>query len=118
MAFIAAFIAVVTSLVGFPLAKLVAIISSAVSSILIIGASVMVTSMYQLLTRGINSTLEQAGISAGLGPRVLAASWLAVAFSSGIKGEVCTFDPLHDLWKRQHWKLHTPKHFPIIHRAS
>ncbi|KAL3468680.1 actin cortical patch SUR7/pH-response regulator pali [Aspergillus californicus] len=83
MAFIAAFIAVVTGLVGFPLAKLVAIISSAVSSLLIIGASVTVTIMYQLLTRGINSTLEQAGISASLGPRVLATSWLAVAFSVG-----------------------------------
>jgi hypothetical protein len=44
---------------------------------------VTVTIMYQLLTQGINSTLEQAGISAGLGPRVLAASWLAVAFSVG-----------------------------------
>jgi hypothetical protein len=44
---------------------------------------VTVTIMYQLLTRGINSTLEQAGISANLGPRVLAASWLAVAFSVG-----------------------------------
>ncbi|KAL2801631.1 actin cortical patch SUR7/pH-response regulator pali [Aspergillus granulosus] len=83
MAFITAFIAVVTGLVGFPLAKLVAIISSAVSSLLIIGASVMVTIMYQLLTRGINSMLEQAGISASLGPRVLAASWLGVAFSVG-----------------------------------
>ncbi|KAL2801655.1 hypothetical protein BJX63DRAFT_438605 [Aspergillus granulosus] len=88
MAFIAAFIAVVTGLVGFPLAKLVAIISSAVSSLLIIGASVTVTIMYQLLTRGINTTLEQAGISASLGPRVLAASWLGMAFSGGMKGEM------------------------------
>lgn len=98
MAFIAAFIAVVTGLVGFPLAKLVAIISSAVSqqvkcevhaddaqvsSLLVIGASVTVTIMYQLLTRGLNSTLEPAGISASLGPRMLATSWLAVAFSVG-----------------------------------
>ncbi|KAL4918116.1 hypothetical protein BDW62DRAFT_210812 [Aspergillus aurantiobrunneus] len=59
MAFIAAFIAVVAGLVGFPLAKLVAIISSVV-------------------------TLEQAGISASLGPRMLAISWLAVAFSVGL----------------------------------
>ncbi|KAL3468727.1 actin cortical patch SUR7/pH-response regulator pali [Aspergillus californicus] len=83
MAFIAAFIAVVTGLVGFPLAKRVAIISSAVSSLLVIGASVTVTIMYQLLTRGLNSTLEPAGISASLGPRMLATSWLAVAFSVG-----------------------------------
>ncbi|OJJ51944.1 hypothetical protein ASPSYDRAFT_96036 [Aspergillus sydowii CBS 593.65] len=82
MAFIAALIAVVVGQVGFPLAKLVAIISSVVSSLLVIGASVTVTIMYQLLTRGINSTLEQAGISASLGPRMLATSWLAVAFSS------------------------------------
>ncbi|KAJ0418362.1 hypothetical protein BJY00DRAFT_302889 [Aspergillus carlsbadensis] len=82
MAFVAAFIAVVTRLVGFPLAKLVAIISLVVSSLLVIGASVTVTIMYQLLTRGINSTLEQAGISASLGPRMLATTWLAVAFSN------------------------------------
>jgi hypothetical protein len=42
----------------------------------------------------------------------------ALAIQSSIKGEVCTFNPLHDLWKRQHWKLHIPKHFPIIHHAS
>ncbi|OJJ52272.1 hypothetical protein ASPSYDRAFT_711482 [Aspergillus sydowii CBS 593.65] len=83
MAFIAAFIAVVTGLVGFPLAKLVAIIPSAVSSLLVIGASVTVTIMYQLLTRDINSTLEPAGISASLGPRMLATTRLAVAFSVG-----------------------------------
>ncbi|KAL4985537.1 actin cortical patch SUR7/pH-response regulator pali [Aspergillus falconensis] len=83
MAFIATFIAVVAGLVWFPLAKLVAIMSSAVSSPLVIGASVTVTIMYQLLTRGINSALEQAGISASLGPRMLATSWLAVAFSVG-----------------------------------
>ncbi|GLA55942.1 hypothetical protein AnigIFM63604_003290 [Aspergillus niger] len=74
MAFIGTFIAVVAGLVGFPLAKLVAIMSSAViqkekyqghadddgqaSSLLIIGASVTVTIMYQLLTRSINSALE------------------------------------------------------------
>ncbi|CEL07081.1 hypothetical protein ASPCAL10245 [Aspergillus calidoustus] len=125
MAFIAAFIAVVTRLVGFPLAKLVAIISSAVSSLLVIGASVTVTIMYQLLTRGINSTLEQAGISASLGPRMLATTWLAVAFSvqvlaiqDGMKGALRIFDPLRESWKISDRKLHTPKHFPIIRLVS
>lgn len=98
MVFIAAFMAVVTGLVGFPLAKLVAIISSAVSqhvkcevhadntqvsSLLVIGASVMVTIMYQLLTQGLNSMLEPVGISASLGPQMLATSWLAMAFLVG-----------------------------------
>lgn len=39
--------------------------------------------MHELLMRGINSTLEQAGISACLRPRMLATSWLAVAFLVG-----------------------------------
>ncbi|KAL4805716.1 actin cortical patch SUR7/pH-response regulator pali [Aspergillus unguis] len=73
MAFIAAFIAVVTGLVGFLLAKLVIIISSAVSSLLVIGASVTVTIIM----------LEPAGISASLGPWMLATSWIAVAFLVG-----------------------------------
>jgi hypothetical protein len=42
----------------------------------------------------------------------------ALAIQSGMKGEVRTFDPLGESWRRPHRKLHTPKHFPIVHRVS
>ncbi|RDH26253.1 hypothetical protein BDQ94DRAFT_164635 [Aspergillus welwitschiae] len=82
ISFIAAHVAIVIGFVRFPMTKVAVVISSSVSSLLIVGASVSVTILYQLLAKGIDRLLQHE-ITAHLGPHAMAATWLAVAFSAG-----------------------------------
>ncbi|RDH26226.1 hypothetical protein BDQ94DRAFT_164659 [Aspergillus welwitschiae] len=74
--------AYITGFVQFPMTEVAVLISSSVPSLLIIGASVSVTILYQLLAKGIDRLLQHE-ITANLGPHAMAATWLAVAFSAG-----------------------------------